>query len=87
MWHIYHEHWNWDDVWRFMLRHGFSPFPFFWGWGPWGTDKLSNEKAVASHNITLWRRYKDKGAPRDPEYVILLKEWATYLLRVGVLGL
>jgi len=87
MWHIYHEHWDWHDVWRFMLRHGFPPFPFFWGWGPWGTDKLSNEKAIASRNITLWRRYKAKGAPRDPEYVILLKEWATYLLRVGVLGL
>ncbi len=64
MWHIYHEHWNWHDVWRFMLRHGFSPSPSSWRWGPWGTDKLSEEKAVASHNITLWRRYKAKGAPR-----------------------
>ncbi len=91
LWRIRHEDWDWDDILRFMRRHGFPPFPFLWAWGPWDMDRLSNEKAVASrnivasHNITLWRHYKAKGAPRDPEYVILLKEWATYLLRVGVM--
>lgn len=83
---IRHRDWDWDDVWHFMREHGFPPFPFFGG-GPWGGWIPGNEEnaAIASQNISLWSRYKARGAPRHPEYVILLKEWATYLLRVGVM--
>lgn len=85
LWRIRHE--DWDDILRFMRRHGLPPSLPFLGWGPWGGGVAGNgrDAAIASHNIALWRRYKAQGAPRYPEYVILLKEWATYLLRVGVM--
>jgi len=67
-------------------------FFLFFGYPSWGAMKVTtNPKTLirnralftsfmASLNLSAWRAYKELGAPREPEYVIPLEEFAAALI-------
>jgi hypothetical protein len=67
-------------------------FFLFFAYPSWGAVKVTtNPKTLIRHrplftsfmaslNLSAWRAYKELGAPREPEYVIPLEEFAAALI-------